>query len=100
MLNVLTLGRSDGGTEAELGFDPHNKTHHDEWRIPMSRQIAEEINRAIRSTERVEPDPAQIEALAYQLWVQRGCPIGSDQDDWYRAEEELKNDYKSVRRAA
>jgi hypothetical protein len=68
----------------------------------MSRQIADEINRAMRSTERatVEPDATQVEALAYQLWLERGCPIGSDQDDWYRAEEQLRNDNKSVRRAA
>ena len=31
-----------------------------------------------------------VAALAYQLWQQRACPIGSDQDDWFRAESELK----------
>jgi hypothetical protein len=29
-------------------------------------------------------------ALAYQIWLKRGCPIGSDQEDWFRAEEDLK----------
>jgi hypothetical protein len=69
---------------------------------PMSRQITEEINRAIRSTERtsVEPEPAEVEALAYQLWLERGCPIGSDQDDWYRAEEQLRRDNKAISRRA
>jgi hypothetical protein len=33
----------------------------------------------------------KIEELAYQLWLERGCPIGSDQDDWYRAENMLKS---------
>jgi len=28
----------------------------------------------------------QIADLAYQLWLERGCPIGSDQEDWFRAE--------------
>ena len=28
----------------------------------------------------------EIEALAYRLWMERGCPIGSDQEDWFRAE--------------
>ena len=32
-----------------------------------------------------------IAALAYKLWQERGCPIGSDQEDWFRAENELKN---------
>ncbi len=31
-----------------------------------------------------------IAALAYQLWLGRGCPIGSPEVDWLRAEEELK----------
>ena len=31
-----------------------------------------------------------VAALAYQIWLKRGCPIGSDQEDWFRAEEDLK----------
>ena len=34
---------------------------------------------------------AQIAMLAYQLWQERGCPIGSPEEDWLRAERELKN---------
>jgi hypothetical protein len=37
------------------------------------------------------PDEASIAVLAYQLWLARGCPIGSDQDDWYLAESILKS---------
>lgn len=37
------------------------------------------------------PDHSSIAALAYQLWMARGCPIGSDQDDWYLAESMLKS---------
>jgi len=33
----------------------------------------------------------EVAALAYKLWQERGCPIGSDQEDWFRAENELKN---------
>ena len=36
------------------------------------------------------PDQEAIAIRAYQLWVERGSPIGSDQEDWFRAEEELK----------
>lgn len=36
-------------------------------------------------------DEATIAVLAYQLWLERGCPIGSDQEDWFRAEEILKS---------
>jgi hypothetical protein len=31
-----------------------------------------------------------IAALAYQIWQKRGCPTDSDQEDWFRAESELK----------
>jgi hypothetical protein len=32
-----------------------------------------------------------IAVLAYQLWRERGSPIGSDQDDWFEAERKLKS---------
>lgn len=35
------------------------------------------------------PEPDQIALLAYTLWQQRGCPEGSPEADWLRAEEEL-----------
>jgi hypothetical protein len=31
----------------------------------------------------------QIEKLAYRLWEGRGRPLGSPDDDWLRAEQEL-----------
>ncbi len=37
------------------------------------------------STER----PKQIEKLAYELWERRGWPLGSPDDDWIRAEDEV-----------
>ena len=32
-----------------------------------------------------------VAALAYHMWQERGCPTGSDQEDWFRAENELRN---------
>jgi hypothetical protein len=37
-----------------------------------------------------------IAALAYQLWMDRGCPIGSPEEDWLRAESELMPKASSV----
>jgi len=34
-------------------------------------------------------DKSEIAVRAYELWQDRGCPIGSDQDDWFKAESEL-----------
>jgi hypothetical protein len=36
-------------------------------------------------------DDAAVAARAFQLWQERGSPIGSPEQDWFRAEEELKN---------
>ena len=35
-------------------------------------------------------DHDEISARAYQMWIERGCPLGSPEVDWLRAEEELK----------
>ena len=32
----------------------------------------------------------KIARLAYFYWQARGCPIGSREEDWYRAENELR----------
>jgi nucleoside-specific outer membrane channel protein Tsx len=41
-----------------------------------------------------------IAALAYQLWLERGCLIGSDEKDWYQAERELRDPIGSIPTAA
>ena len=45
------------------------------------------------ATQNVISEPAnqgEISALAYELWIQRGCPLGSPEVDWFRAKEELR----------
>jgi len=39
----------------------------------------------------------QIEKLAYQLWEERGGPLGSPDNDWFRAEQEFiqRSDWSS-----
>ena len=41
-----------------------------------------------QSTE-LRPTHEDIVSLAYALWQQRGCPEGSPEEDWFRAEQEL-----------
>ena len=38
---------------------------------------------------------SQIQALAYQLWLERGAPIGSPDEDWFEAESRLTTAGKS-----
>lgn len=30
-----------------------------------------------------------VAARAYEIWQERGCPEGSEQENWYQAEQEL-----------
>ena len=39
---------------------------------------------------RTELDRGEIQRLAYQYWEERGCEHGWDEDDWYRAEAEIR----------
>jgi len=36
-------------------------------------------------------DKTSIATRAYELWQARGCPVGSDQEDWFNAETELRS---------
>ena len=36
-------------------------------------------------------DYERIALLAYSYWLARGCPDGSPEDDWFRAETELRS---------
>jgi len=40
---------------------------------------------------RVSPDHVSVAHLAYLHWLERGCPIGSPEEDWSRAEQDLRN---------
>lgn len=31
-----------------------------------------------------------ISKRAYELWIERGCPEGSPEEDWFQAETEIK----------
>ena len=61
-----------------------------------SRALKIDSKRAATSHSEVQPgrsapiEGAAIAARAYEYWQQRGCPVGSDQEDWFRAEQELK----------
>ncbi len=37
----------------------------------------------------VRPSYEDVALLAYTLWHERGCPAGSSEEDWFRAEQEL-----------
>ncbi len=46
---------------------------------------------AAKKAAEVKPEitAQQIADRAYYLWLERGCPMGSQDEDWFRAEAEL-----------
>ena len=40
---------------------------------------------------------AETEKLAYQFWEERGRPSGSSEEDWFRAEQQLKHYFNNER---
>jgi hypothetical protein len=36
------------------------------------------------------PLSEQIAALAHALWYERGCPEGSPEEDWFKADQEIR----------
>ena len=49
------------------------------------------VSESVETAATVSPTESEIAAVAYQLWLDSGCPAGSDQEDWFRAEALLRN---------
>jgi len=56
-------------------------------RFPSFRRM---ISRGERMGHQ-EVDQSRIEQVAYDFWVQRGCPMGSPEEDWFPAEQQLRS---------
>jgi Protein of unknown function (DUF2934) len=44
------------------------------------------VSKSLKTAATVSPTESEIATVAYQLWLDNGCPVGSDQEDWLRAE--------------
>jgi hypothetical protein len=42
----------------------------------------------------------EITRLAFQFWIERGCPIGTPDEDWFRAEAEVRSRASKGRQTA
>ena len=49
------------------------------------------LQNSAKTAATVSPTENEIATVAYQLWLERGCPHGSDQEDWFGAEAMLKD---------
>lgn len=51
---------------------------------PESDNAAEQLGEVTNGVQ------AELQALAYQLWMDRGSPIGSPEIDWFEAEARIQ----------
>ena len=59
-------------------------------RNPSAEVQEQDIDRMDRNDAPVDaPGLHEISELAYHLWVERGCPVGTPDEDWFHAEAEL-----------
>ena len=49
------------------------------------------VSESVKTPATVSPTESEIATVAHQLWLDNGCPVGSDQEDWFRAEALLKS---------
>ena len=59
--------------------------------VAVAATSGESMETAGRASTSEPDNHDEIAALAYGFWLERGTPIGSPEEDWFRAEEELKN---------
>lgn len=62
--------------------------------------VCSTASESIKTSATVGPTESEIAAAAYQLWLDNGCPVGSDQEDWLRAEAALKKARRDTRTEA
>ncbi len=60
--------------------------------VPESTFVSEStVSPSLEGAIVYEPTHEEISALAYALWEARGCQGGSPEEDWLRAEAQLRN---------
>src|SRR5271157_4599259 len=48
------------------------------------------VSEPAKTAATIGPTESEIAILAYQLWQDNGCPVGSDKEDWFLAKTLLK----------
>jgi len=41
----------------------------------------------------------EVAGRAYRLWQERGSPLGSPDEDWFRAEQEISSEHSGLKAA-
>jgi len=52
---------------------------------------------SVRQVEVAKTDRThEIANLAYRLWLERGCPDGTPEEDWFRAEQQIQTGSSTI----
>ena len=76
------------GSDATALQAPAETISSDAGKLMPERSVVIE---SVKAASPVSPTESEIATVAYQLWLNNGCPVGLDQEDWFRAEAMLKN---------
>jgi len=76
------------GSDGTAVLEPPETVASDRARTMPERTT---LGESVKAEAAVSPTESEIAAVAYRLWVHNGCPVGSDREDWYRAEAMLKD---------
>jgi hypothetical protein len=61
----------------------------------MNNDLSKRLRREAAPSNREETDEQEtISALAFSIWQARGCPLGTAEEDWRRAEEEVRTSHQ------
>jgi Protein of unknown function (DUF2934) len=87
----------DGAAHSHLVAEQHGKGEH----LTGHESSRHNLEHSQDAHQRTQPATVghgivafghrDIADLAYKLWQARGCPIGSPQEDWFHAVEELRS---------
>ena len=80
-------GRRMGSEATALQESPETMSGDAATMMPEGSSVSE----SLKAAAAVGPTERKIAIVAHQLWLDNGCPVGSDQEDWLRAEEMLKS---------
>ena|ERR1035437_6637529 len=81
------------GPDITVLHDSSETISRDAAEVMPQRSTAGE---AAETAASVGPTKSEIAALAFQLWLDNGCPDGTEQEDWSRAEAMLKTAFAAA----
>lgn len=77
---------------AEHGQGDHLGAHEQSRQALEHSAVAHNSSQTTATAHGITPfHHDDIAAVAHQLWLQRGCPEGSAQQDWFEAAQQLRS---------